>query len=120
MPPGPPIVEADSGPPAGKVLLVGWPRVSTDQIAGPTSRMPTAQTSAARRIRAGLVRPRRRPASASAKSRPTRAVTETITSGTTSQSRSEALLSMTTNSTIAPRPIATAPTIRASTASRLR
>ena len=33
-PPGPPIVWADSGPPAGKVPLVAWPRVSKDQIAG--------------------------------------------------------------------------------------
>ena len=49
-------IEADSGPPAGKVLLVGWPRVSTDQIAGPTRRMPRPtgerRHADARRVRA--------------------------------------------------------------------
>ena len=44
-PPGPPVIDV-SGPPAGKVLLVGWPRVSTDQIAGAISRTAKASASA--------------------------------------------------------------------------
>src|ERR1700761_4705259 len=84
MPPGAPIDEADSGPPAGKVLLVGWPRVSTDQIAGPTRRIAIPPTRAARRRRPVPKRSARA------------AAIETTTIGMTSQSRSEALLPMTT------------------------